>query len=315
MIDETPQPEQALGLIFNIQKFSLHDGSGIRTLVFLKGCPLACQWCSNPESQGVAAELIYARAQCIGLGECDRCLAVCDPGAIGRGSDEKVEIDRRACDSCGRCATVCPSKALEMSGKLMSVDDVIREVEEDGTFYARSGGGLSVSGGEPLSQPKFVKSLLITAHQRGLSTAIETSGLCSWKSLEEIAPHADQIFYDIKCTDPERHRAATGVSNELIIENFTKLRNRFPAVPVTVRTAVIPGVNDDEEDIRMIVNLIHEAGGASDYELLPYHGFGEPKYHKLGRSYVLANTEPPCETKMAALMKIATQVNGRRDPS
>jgi pyruvate formate lyase activating enzyme len=233
---------------------------------------------------------------------------VCGPGAISCASDGKAEIDRLTCDNCGECASACPSKALEMSGRLMSVEDVIREVEEDGSFYARSGGGLTVSGGEPLSQAEFVKQLLITARRRGLNTAIETSGLCSWKSLEEVAPHVDQILYDIKCIDLERHRRATGVSNERILENLAKLRRRFSDTPVIVRTPVIPGVNDSEQEIQAVVDLIKEAGGASAYELLPYHGFGEPKYRKLGRSYPLEHVTPPSEARMAALCAIATQV-------
>jgi pyruvate formate lyase activating enzyme len=308
MIAETQRQNQEHGLIFNIQKFSLHDGTGIRTLVFLKGCPLACEWCSNPEGQGDSAELVFTRALCIGTDECERCLRVCGPRAISCGSDGKVEVDRLACDNCGECTSACPSKALEMSGRLMCVDDVIREVEEDGSFYARSGGGLTVSGGEPLSQAEFVKQLLITARRRGLNTAIETSGLCSWKSLEEVAPHADQIFYDIKCIDLERHTQETGVSNQRILENLAKFRRRFPETPVVVRTPVIPGVNDTEQEIQAIVDSINEAGGASAYELLPYHGFGEPKYRKLGRSYRLSHVEPPSEARMAALRAISAQV-------
>ncbi len=308
MIAETQSGHLEQGLIFNIQKFSLHDGTGIRTLVFLKGCPLACEWCSNPEGQGDSAELVFTRALCIGTDECERCLHVCSPRAISCGSDAKVEIDHLACDGCGECVSACPSKALEMSGRLMSVEDVIREVEEDGSFYARSGGGLTVSGGEPLSQPEFVKRLLATARRRGLNTAIETSGLCSWKSLEEVAPHADQILYDIKCIDLETHRRETGVSNERILENLAELRRRFPQTPVVVRTPIIPGVNDTEEEIQAIVDWVKEAGGASAYELLPYHGFGEPKYRKLGRSYPLEHVKPPSEARMAALRAIAARV-------
>lgn len=308
MTAETKRGNQEQGLIFNIQKFSLHDGTGIRTLVFLKGCPLACRWCSNPEGQRSHSELVLTRDLCIGTDECERCLGVCGPHAIRCGSDGRVEIDRLLCDDCGECASVCPSKALEMSGRLLGVDEVIREVEEDGSFYARSGGGLTVSGGEPLSQAEFVKQLLITARRRGLNTAIETSGLCSWKSFEEVAPHVDQILYDIKCIDVETHRQETGISNERILENFAKLRRRFPQTPVVVRTPIIPGVNDTEQEIRAIVDRIEEAGGASAYELLPYHGFGEPKYRKLGRTYPLEHVKPPSEARMASLRAIAARV-------
>ncbi len=310
MTSETALEGNALGLIFDIQKFSIHDGTGIRTLVFLKGCPLACAWCSNPESQAHTAELVYTRDRCIGTDECDRCIQICTARAISPGDDGKVEIDRRSCDSCGECAPVCPSKALEVSGKVVSVDDVIRVVEEDSGFYVRSGGGLTISGGEPLSQGQFVKKLLITARSRGLDTVIETSGVCSWQTLEEVAPHVDQVFYDIKCMDAEKHKRTTGASNAHILENFRRLRKRFPQLPLVVRTPIIPGVNDCEEEIQAIVDFVNAAGGASAYELLPYHQFGEPKYRKLGRSCSLNSTEPPTEEKMVALREIAAQVGG-----
>jgi pyruvate formate lyase activating enzyme len=297
------------GLIFDIQKFSLHDGAGIRTLVFFKGCPLACAWCSNPEGQAYSAELAYARDRCIGTGECDCCLSACAARAIGRAGDGKVEIDRELCDDCGECARACPSKALEMSGERVSVEDVIRAVEEDGGFYVRSGGGLTLSGGEPLSQAAFVKQLLVTARRRGLDTAIETSGLCSWEALEDVAPEVDQIFYDIKCIDAERHRRATGVSNQVILGNFRELRKRFPDRAVVVRTPVIPGFNDSAEEIQAIVEFVESAGGASAYELLPYHRFGEPKYGKLGRAYPLDPVEAPSEEEMAALREVAARVS------
>jgi pyruvate formate lyase activating enzyme len=299
------------GLVFNIQQFSLHDGAGIRTLVFFKGCPLACEWCSNPEGQADSPELIFASERCIGTNQCDGCIGACGPRAIRCGTDGRIEIDRELCDGCGECATACPSEALEISGRLMSVDDVIREVEEDAGFYARSGGGLTISGGEPLSQAEFVKQLLVAARRRGLNTAIETSGLCSWRSLREVAPLVDQVLYDIKCVDPERHRRMTGVSNARILENLANLRREFPDLPVTVRTPVIPGVNDAEQDIQAIVDAIVEAGGASAYELLPYHGFGGPKYRKLGRTDPLEDVDPPLEASLTALSSIAAQVAPR----
>jgi pyruvate formate lyase activating enzyme len=189
------------------------------------------------------------------------------------------------------------------------VDDVIRAVEEDGAFYVRSGGGVTVSGGEPLSQADFVGSLLATAQRRGLDTAIETSGLCAWETFEAVAPHADQIFYDIKCIDPEKHKQTTGVPNEMILENFRKLRSRFPETTIVVRTPVIPDVNDSEEDIQAIAHFVTGAGGAAAYELLPYHRFGEPKYCKLGKTYPLDPVEPPSEERMSALRAIAAQVS------
>ena len=165
------------GLVFNIQKFSLHDGAGIRTLVFLKGCPLTCRWCSNPEGQSFSPELAYNIEKCIGLTECDRCIGACGRNAVMRGENGRIRIERELCDQCGKCADVCPSRALEMVGRYMTPGEVVNTVEEDGGFYVRSGGGLTLSGGETLSQPEFACNILKTAKRRGLNTAVETSGI------------------------------------------------------------------------------------------------------------------------------------------
>ena len=294
------------GLVFNIQKFSLHDGPGIRTLVFLKGCPLACTWCSNPEGQSAAPQLLYSSARCVGMEVCDRCITVCLEDAIAKDDGDKLVIDRSNCDACGDCAFVCPSRALEGSGEWVSVDDVVRVVEEDDAFYARSGGGLTISGGEPLAQGAFVRALLGAARTRGIDTAIETSGLCQWETMRDVVPLTDRIFFDIKCLDAEKHKRVTGVSNRRILQNFQRLRSDFPDANVVVRTPVVPGVNDSEADIRAIVEFVADAGGASNYELLPYHGFGEAKYAKVGQHYRLSGTEPPSHERMVALRKIAT---------
>ena len=297
--------EASKGLVFNIQKFSLHDGPGIRTIVFLKGCPLACLWCSNPEGQSRKPELIHSCDRCIGTDECDRCVAVCIDQAIRKDGRGGLVVDRSRCDGCGDCAYVCPSEALQVSGQWVSVDDVLRIVEEDDAFYTRSGGGLTLSGGEPLSQGPFILALLRAARSRGIDTAIETSGLCNWKTMREAAPLADRIFFDIKCLDAEKHARATGVSNTTILENFRRLRQELPEVDVVVRTPVIPGVNDSVEDIQAIAAFVEEAGGASAYEVLPYHGFGAPKYEKLGKHYRLSHLEPPSAAHMQALSEVA----------
>ncbi|UCH29506.1 MAG: glycyl-radical enzyme activating protein [Myxococcales bacterium] len=293
------------GLVFNIQKFSLHDGPGIRTIVFLKGCPLACMWCSNPEGRSTTPELILSCDRCIGTDECDRCITVCLEGAISKGEDGTVTIDRARCDGCGDCTYVCPSEALETSGDWVEVEEVLRIVEEDDAFYARSGGGLTLSGGEPLAQGSFVRALLGAARNRGIDTAVETSGLCNWKTMKDVAPLTDRMFFDIKCLDPEKHERVTGVSNAKILDNFRKLRAELPEVDVVVRTPVIPGVNDSERDIRAIAEFVTDAGGASSYELLPYHRFGEPKYEKLGKHYRLSHLESPTDARMAELRQVA----------
>ena len=301
--------EAPKGLVFNIQKFSLHDGPGIRTIVFLKGCPLACMWCSNPEGRSREVELIQSCDRCIGTDDCDRCLSICLEQSLGVRDDGRVVVDRSRCDGCGDCAYVCPSRALEVSGRWVTVAEVIRTVEEDDAFYARSGGGLTVSGGEPLAQGAFVRSLLGAARGRGINTAVETSGLCSWKTLREVAPLAHTIYFDIKCLDPEKHERGTGVSNERILENFRKLRTELPEVEVIVRTPVIPGFNDSKDDIAAISAFIESAGGAASYELLAYHGFGEPKYTKLGQHYQLSHLAPLAPEHMQELKAVAMHMN------
>lgn len=300
------------GLVFNIQKFSLHDGPGIRTIVFLKGCPLACIWCSNPEGQSTSPELTLSCDRCIGPEDCDRCITVCLERAIRRDADGQLQIDRRSCDGCGDCVYVCPPKALEVSGDWVGVDDVLRIIEEDDAFYARSGGGLTISGGEPLAQGAFALALLGAARSRGIDTAIETCGLCNWKTMKGAAPLADRIYFDIKCLDPERHEQVTGVSNQKILENFRRLRAEFPDTQVVVRTPVVPGVNDSEADIQAVAEFVEDAGGAFAYELLPYHGFGEPKYAMLGKHYRLGHLEPPSTKRMNALQEIATNFSPAR---
>lgn len=294
------------GLIFNVQKFSLHDGPGIRTIVFLKGCPLACMWCSNPEGRSRSVELIHSCDRCVGSDECDRCIAVCLEGALSHDDDGKATLDRSRCDGCGDCASVCPSEALELSGDWLGVDDVLRIVEEDDAFYVRSGGGLTVSGGEPLAQGSFVHALLRAARDRGIDTAIETSGLCNWETMKRVAPLANRIFFDIKCLDAEKHERVTGVRNDQILDNFRRLRFELPGVDVVVRTPVIPGINDSEEDIRAIAEFVSNAGGASAYELLPYHGFGETKYAKLDKHYRLSHLQSPSAERLQRLQQVAT---------
>ena len=213
------------GRVLNIQHFCTHDGPGIRTTVFLKGCSLRCKWCSNPESILKLAELAYNPGKCIGENECGLCLPVCPELAIyvvgtGERSDDKVRINWDLCTNCGTCVPVCPSKALYLFGEEMTVDQVLAEVEQDGTFYRESGGGLTVSGGECLLQADFLAALFIEGHRRGIHTAIETAGNVPWSYMEKVLPHVDLVQHDIKLTDPERHKKWTGTSNERIRDEF-----------------------------------------------------------------------------------------------
>jgi pyruvate formate lyase activating enzyme len=300
-----PRRHPDRGLVFDVQRYSLHDGSGIRTVVFMKGCPLRCAWCSNPEGQTCAPQLAYDAAKCIGRAACgEACQRACEVSAIHPAQGEKVEVDLTACTACGSCVPVCPSLALELLGEGMSVEDVLERVERDGLFFARSGGGVTLSGGEPLLQADFSARLLEAARERGIHTALETSGSVPWSDVEKVCRHADQVFYDVKCLDAERHRQATGVGNGRILENLRRLRETFPDLPVVVRTPVVPGVNDSPDDIRAICEFLRGLAGPVCYELLPYHRLGEQKYRKLGMPYPLPGIAPPAPECMAALRRV-----------
>lgn len=272
------------GVVFNIQKYSVHDGPGIRTVVFLKGCPLRCLWCSNPESQSPEPELAYNREKCLTLDCCVRCVEVCTTGALGRDEENRVKVDRRLCDGCLSCADACPSRALNFYGRDMSVAEVVSAVEEDGIFYTRSGGGMTLSGGEPMHQPEFATEILKEARKRRINTAMETCGYCSGDRLEAACRYVDTLLYDIKVIDSEKHREFTGVTNELIIENLKRIRAAFKDLAIRVRTPVIPGVNDSEAEIGRILALVRTLPGAG-FELLPYHRMGKPKYEYLGGAF------------------------------
>lgn len=299
-----------LGLIFNIQQFSVHDGPGIRTIVFLKGCPLRCQWCANPESQYNQPELAYNENKCIGTLECRLCFQVCGNGAIEEvGQQKKVKINRKLCINCGECVKACPSKALEIFGKYMSINEVLKIVEEDSVFYSRSGGGLTLSGGEPLLQAEFAYGLLKEAKRRGMDTAIETCGYTEWKNIEKVCQYVDTVFYDIKSIDSDKHKRFTNVSNNIILQNFQELCRRFSETPVIVRTPVVPGFNDTEEDILAIINFIKGFPNVK-YELLPYHRFGESKYAYLGKNYLLTGVQSPAEEQVKSLRSIVNSALG-----
>lgn len=272
------------GLVFNIQKFSIHDGPGIRTIVFLKGCPLRCQWCSNPEGIDSHPILAINTKKCITTDHCQRCIKSCPKNAID--SDEsthKVKIDREKCDLCGECVKACPAKAINIFGTLMSVEEVMSIVEQDDLFYSSSGGGLTLGGGEPLFNPVFARDLLRKAQSYGFETAIETSGHASWSDFEEVVQYSDFILYDIKCLSSKKHKAYTGVNNRVILANLEKTCRRFSDKSICVRTPIIPGFNDTEDDIKQIVSFLKKLPRKVDYELLPYHQFGENKYSMIGK--------------------------------
>jgi len=305
-------PETPKGVVLNIQHFCTHDGPGIRTNVFLKGCSLRCKWCSNPESIHPKPELAYDLKKCIGEKECGLCLKECPESAISvMPSDDKVRIDWDLCTNCGKCVPVCPPNALYLFGQEMTVDEVLAEVEQDGSFYRESGGGITLSGGECVLQCDFSAALLEEAHHRGINTAIETAGNYPWSFMEKVLPHVDTVLHDHKLTDPVRHKKWCGADNSRILANFKRAYEKYPDKTFIARTPVIPGVNDDEEHIRAVLAFIRPYPNVIDYELLPYHRYGETKYGFLGRVYELEDFDSLDPATLHRLQAIIDEAFGR----
>lgn len=266
-----------MGCVFDIQRFCLHDGSGLRTTVFLKGCPLRCRWCSNPESQRLGPELLYNRSRCMG---CLSCVPACPKGLIAA-VDGGVHIDRNGCDACGACEAVCPMAALVRKGRVMSAAEVVREVVRDREFYERSAGGVTVSGGEPFLQADFLNDLLLAIKDAGVSTAVETTAHADWRDMERCLPLLDCVLVDVKHADSASHAAWTGVELATILSNVRRLCEIHP--DVRIRIPVIPGFNSDETSLGQLATLVEELGRG--VELLSYHVLGEGKYGMLNRRY------------------------------
>lgn len=262
------------GVVYNIQRMSTKDGPGLRTTVFLKGCPLHCPWCSNPESQGFKPQLMFFASLCTACGACEK---VCNTGAVVR-SDNGFGVDFSACISCGDCAAVCPAKAREISGKWMTVTDVIRIVDRDSLFYSNSEGGITIGGGEPSFQTNFLLALLDASIRKGYHTCVDTCGVCPPDRFGEVIRRTELFLYDCKHMDSDEHKRLTGHGNEAILQN---LSNIFLAKrDVRIRIPLIPGINDTERNIAALA-LFLQRHGKHEVDVLPYHTFGLSKYDAL----------------------------------
>ena len=294
MLRVREQMEKRTGLVADIQHYSLQDGPGIRTTVFVKGCPLSCRWCHNPEMINPGKEVWYDAAKCT---QCGKCIEVCPAQALKGYKDER-EIDRDACiarTGCRKCVEVCPSRAMSAVGQEMAVEDAVKEVRGDEVFYRHSGGGACISGGEPSLQADFASEFLKECQDHAVHTAIETCGYASWDRLRQVAQYADLILYDIKHMDPTKHREETGVSNELVLENVKKLVNM--GKKIRIRVPVIPGYNDSEDHFKKIAEFM-VSNNLENIDLLPYHSYAEAKYKRLCTKYEYAGMEAPSDEEM-----------------
>ena len=299
-VPETRTPWEPAGYVYNIMRYALHDGPGIRTTVFFKGCPLRCWWCHNPESQEPKPQLVYFADRCL---ECGDCIPICPNGAV-RWVNGAISMDG-ACRSCGTCVDFCSAGARELVGKWMTVAETLAEIEKDAVFYDESGGGVTFSGGEPLLQPQFLEALLDACRARGIHTLVDTSGLAPREVLLRLSAKADVFYYDVKLVNPEKHRQYIGASNGVILENLEALVRA--GASVVVRFPVIPGVNDGDADVAELAALLARLG-LERVHLLPYHNIGIEKYRRLNLPYLMAGVEPPSHERLA---QIAAQLEGQ----
>ena len=283
------------GLIFDIKKYSIHDGPGIRTTVFLKGCPLNCWWCHNPESQSPRMEMLLRDNRCI---QCGACLEACPQHAIHWLDGEPV-TDRAVCAQCGACASACYADARERVGREMTVDQVMAEIKTDIAFYDESGGGVTFSGGEPLMQPDFLLELLQACKALDLHTALDTSGCAAWAVLDRVRPYVDLFLYDLKVLDDDKHREFTGVSNRSILANLQALSQLGQRV--IIRVPVVPGINDDDATVQQIGAFAGALPHVQGVDLLPYHHIAIDKYLRLNKPYRLFETRQPQAERLAEI--------------
>jgi len=290
------------GIVFNVQRFSTEDGPGIRTTVFFKGCPLRCAWCHNPEGLSPRPELIWYDVRCIGARDC---LDACPVGALEL-TPQGMRIDRRTCDACGACAEACPAGALEVIGQAWTPEALLTEIQKDAVFYETSGGGVTLSGGEPMAQADFALALCRLCREAGLHVALDTCGAAAWTRYEEVLPLVDLVLYDLKIFDRGRHRAVTGADNARILDNARRVA--AVGVPIWIRTPVIPGYTADAANVAALGDFIAaELPTVERWDLLAYTNLGGPKYRRLDCPYALEGAPLLTRAEMEALHAVAVQ--------
>lgn len=290
--------QQCSGNIFQIQRWSVNDGEGVRSTVFFKGCPLRCKWCANPESWHSQPEILYFREQCSG---CGGCAQVCSTGAVTM-DNGRINFDRTRCSGCSQCCEVCPTEARKRIGAVVTVEDILAVIKRDAVFYRESGGGVTFSGGEPFAQPEFLRQLVIACTRLGLDTAVETSGYFIWEQVKDILERLNCVFVDIKHMDDEIHREMTGVGNQRILTNIARISR--VAAKTIVRVPLIEEVNANEGNIREMCSYLRDNTRVAGVEILPYHNYGQAKYTAVGAAGTAFTT--PTVTRIQAIEQMIT---------
>ena len=286
------------GIIFEIERYAIQDGPGIRTVVFMKGCPLRCLWCANPESYKKKPELVYWENKCI---SCKTCIKVCPREVIVQ-KDNGIDINKEKCDLCGKCVEACNSQALVIIGKEMTPSEVLMQILQDEDFYDNSGGGVTFSGGEPFQQAEFLLETAALCKKNYIHTCIETSGFAKPKDIELVSPYIDLFLFDFKNMIDIEHKQQTGVSNELILDNFKQFT--LLKKDIVIRVPVIPNMNDSEENYLKLINFLKEHSDCQFVDLLPYHKLGLSKYKRMGIDYKLNSVLPPTSERMEEIRKL-----------
>jgi pyruvate formate lyase activating enzyme len=287
--------ESTEGVVFDVQRFCIEDGPGIRTSIFLKGCQLRCPWCSNPESLAPKPQLAHFHSRCV---LCGACVSACERQAV-RVDGQKLSIDRGSCSDCGQCVSVCAHGAMKIIGRKVSCSDVIEECLRDKPFYEESGGGITLTGGEPTLQAAFSAALLEVAHAAGVHTAVETNGYCSWPDLERLARHTDLFLFDLKIIENTKSRGVTGAESAVILENLRRVKAM--GRNTIIRFPYIPGYTDCADNIGKMLEVASSLGNAAEVHVLPFHQYGKHKYDALGHAYALRACPPPSREQILSI--------------